>query len=71
VSSHANGYIIQVGWPKKKKEQRTTVGAIIGRLSWTYATPQGTGRDSDERKILANENPKIDETDKRERVEVL
>jgi hypothetical protein len=56
---------------KKKKEQRTTVGAIIGRLSWTYATPQGTGRDSDERKILANENPKIDETDKRERVEVL
>jgi hypothetical protein len=56
---------------KKKKEQRTTVGAIIGRLSWTYATPQGTGRDSDERKIFANENPKIDETDKRERVEVL
>lgn len=69
MSSHANGYIIQVGRPKK--EQRTTVGAIIGRLSWTYATPQGTGRDSDERKILANENPKIDETDKRERVEVL
>jgi hypothetical protein len=32
VSSHANGYIIQVGRPKEKKiklQRRTTTGAII------------------------------------------